>query len=155
MALPAIVAGAAKALSAAGKGLKASRLAKGAKFLPKGKRTQEQEREAPGLLSTGGIAILPIAIILDITGMILLCVGLDDFFLTDIIGIIFIGGWLWLRTGKVAETPRKGGLFKMDFLRKLFRGKYKRFLTPILGEIFPYVGALPFWTLAVYFELTD
>ncbi|MCK4473976.1 hypothetical protein KAU40_01795 [Candidatus Parcubacteria bacterium] len=156
MALPAIVAGAAKALSAAGKGLKASRLAKGAKFLPKGKRTQEQEREAPGLLSTEGIAILPIAIILDITGMILLCVGLDDFFLTDIIGIIFIGGWLWLRTGKITETPkRKRGLFKMDFLRKLFRGKYKRFLTPFIGEVIFYLGAFPFWSLAVYFELTE
>lgn len=148
MALPAIIAGAAKALSTAGKGLKGLKLAKGLK-------SQEQEKEPTGLLSTAGVIILPLAIILDITGAILLCVGLDDFFLTDIIGIIFIGGWLWFRSGKVVETPKRGGLFKMDFLRKLFRGKYKRFLTPFIGEIIFYLGALPFWTLAVYFELTE
>ncbi len=149
MALPAIVAGAAKALSTAGKGLKGLKLAKGLK-------SQEQEREPAGLLSTAGVIILPLAIILDITGAILLCVGLDDFFLTDIIGIIFIGGWMLFRSGKVIETPKRGGgLFRMDFLRKLFRGKYKRFLTPFIGEIILYLGALPFWSLAVYFELTE
>ena len=109
-----------------------------------------------GLLSVEGVIMLPLAIILDITGPILLCVGLDDFFLTDIIGIIFIGGWLWFKRGKTAEIPkRKTGFFRMDFLRKLFKGKYKRFLTPFIGEVVFYLGAFPFWTLSVYFELTD
>lgn len=179
MALPVIVAGAARGLAAAGRGL-----AKGARGA--GRRVGEAARRRPSiaapptkaeeeapedeatrktsaLLSTEGLTWLPMAILLDIFGII--CLILNIFFgageilswISDGIGIIFINGWMLFRSGKVVETPSrtKGGLFRFDFLRKLFRGKYKRFLTPILGEVAPFVGALPFWSLAVYFELTD
>lgn len=104
--------------------------------------------------------MLILAIILDIIGVI--CFILDIFFaigeipswISDAIGTVFIGSWLFFQSGKVVvpERIKKG---PESLIRKLFRGKYKRFLTPILGEVTPFVGVFPFWTLAVYFELTS
>jgi hypothetical protein len=108
------------------------------------------------LISPEGVAMMFVAGILDIIGVI--CLILDIFFgigeipswISDGIGIIFISGWMFLRSGRV-EAPERA----QRGLRKLFRGKWKRFLTPIIGEVTPFVGALPFWTLSVYFELTS
>ena len=107
-----------------------------------------------------GIVMLILAIILDIIGVI--CFALNIFFaigeipsfISDIIGMIFIGGWMFFRSG-TAEIPGKAKKRAENLIRKLFRGKYKRFLTPMVGEVAPFVGVLPFWTLSVYFELTS
>lgn len=106
------------------------------------------------LFGPEGVVMMSIAVILDLVGIIILCFGLDDFGVTDAIGIIFISPWMFLRSstlavpGKMQQRTQKG-------LAKLFRGKWKKFLTPIIGEIIPYVGALPCWTLAVYYEITS
>ena len=107
-----------------------------------------------------GIVMLILAIILDIIGVI--CFVLNIFFvigeipslISDIIGMIFIGGWMFFRSGKVG-IPERAKKRPENLIRKLFRGKYKKFLTPVVGEVAPFVGALPFWTLSVYFELTS
>lgn len=96
------------------------------------------------------LLILPLAVGIDLVSVILLCFGLDDFGLLDIIGTIFIGTWLFFRKGK--PEALKG---KKDFLTTVFTGKYTKFLVPIFGEIIPYLGVLPFWSLSVYFNLTE
>lgn len=177
MALPAVAAGVAKGVKAAGKELKkvGKRVGKEARKRPPDRRSpqaapvreeapeDETTRKISALVSPEGVAMISIAGILDLVGVI--CLVLDIFFgvgeilswLSDGIGIIFIGGWMFFRSGKVVGAPKrtKGGLFSLDFLKTIFRGKYKKFLTPIIGEVLPFVGALPFWSLAVYFELTD
>lgn len=92
--------------------------------------------------------MLPLAIGIDLVSIILVCFGLDDFGILDIFGTAFIGGWLFFRKGKIPE--RKG-----SFLRRIFTGKMSKFLVPIFGEIIPYLGVLPFWSLSVYFNLTQ
>jgi len=158
MALPAIAAGAAKALKGAGAGM--GRIGKGIgqelKKRPTALPTPTAEEEDRSVLTRPEVIFLLIAILLDLFGIV--CLVLDIFFgvgeipswISDGVGIIFIGGWMFLRSGRVEmpERAQKG-------LRKLFRGKWKKFLTPIIGEVAPFVGALPFWSLAVYFELTS
>lgn len=112
------------------------------------------------LFSPAGVIMLPVAAILDLIGIVLICFGLDDFGITDIIGTVLIGGWMYFRSGTiiVSESAKKRA---QGWLRNLFRGKggskgrMGKFLTPFVFEIIPYVGALPCWTLAVYFELTS
>lgn len=91
------------------------------------------------------------AVLLDIIGLILLFFALDDFFITDIIGIIIIGGWTYFRSQTIKVT--KGAAGKIGKTGKW--AKRMKWLRPlmILGELIPYVGALPCWTLLVFFEL--
>jgi len=103
------------------------------------------------LLSVEGAIMLPLAILFDLISLILLIFALDDFGITDIFGILLIGGWMFSR-GQTVAMPEKTKQKVEKGLKKLFRGK-GRFLTPVIGEVIPYVGALPFWTLAVYYEL--
>jgi hypothetical protein len=117
-------------------------------------QTPEEAEASP--LTRPGVIILFIAILLDLFGIT--CLILDIFFgvgeipswISDGIGIIFISGWMFLKSGRI-EAPEKA----QRGLRKLFRGKWKKFLTPIIGEVCPFVGALPFWSLTVYYELTS
>jgi len=97
--------------------------------------------------------MLPLAVGLDVVGIILLCLGLDDFGMTDAIGIVFINMWLILRNKKPRnEQGRKGAI---DSVRKVFTGKTTKFTVPMFGELIPYLGVLPFWTLSVLFNLSD
>lgn len=54
--------------------------------------------------------MLIIALILDIVGIVLVCFGLDDFFITDIIGFLTVGAWVLLRSGQESGKgiERKG-----------------------------------------------
>lgn len=106
------------------------------------------------LFSPEGVVMMTVAVILDLVGIILLLFALDDFFITDIVGILFITPWMFLRSSTVA-TPEKMQKKTQKGISKLFRGKWKKFLTPIIGEVIPYVGAFPCWTLAVYYEITS
>jgi hypothetical protein len=182
MALPAIAAGAAKGLAAARKGMaavkgvrKAGKLGKAGEKIGKaamrgpspGAPTPEAEEKAPdeatnkfSAFTRPEVIMFIVAILLDIFGVI--CLILDIFFgvgeipswFSDGAGIIFIGGWMWFRSGRM-EVPERAKQRAEKGLRKLFRGKYKKFFTPILGEVAPLVGAFPFWSLAVYYELTS
>ena len=100
--------------------------------------------------------MLPLAIFLDILGLIevIPVIGSALSYIPDLIGLIFIGGWMYFRSGRVEIPERAERRFKGKF-RKLFRGKYKKFLIPILGEAIPFVGIFSFWIFAVYFELTS
>jgi hypothetical protein len=94
------------------------------------------------------LMVLPLAVLLDVIGIVILLCGLDDFGLLDIVGICTIGLWSLLKLGKIpASNNRK------DFLRRIFTGKKSRFFTTFGGELIPYVGALPFLTLGVYHQL--
>lgn len=120
-----------------------------------GEETPTAAEKTSELFGPEGILMMLAAGILDLTGLVLLCFGLDDFGVADIIGIFLIGGWMYSRTG-VISMPERAQKRARGWLRKLFRGKWKRYLTPFIGEIIPYLGGIAFcWTLAVYYELTD
>ncbi|MDO8639493.1 MAG: hypothetical protein Q7R53_01075 [bacterium] len=91
------------------------------------------------------------AVLLDIIGLILLIFALDDFFITDIIGIAILGSWTYFRSQTLKVT--KGASEKIGKAGKW--AKKMKWLRPLLfvGELIPYVGALPCWTLLVFFEL--
>jgi len=171
MALPAVVAGAAKGLKVGGKilGKAGKRIGKEAKRVPLFGRGRARPRESPedeearkttALLTPEGTVMLSLAVMLDIFGV--LCLIMDVFFglgeipswISGAVGIIFIGGWMLFRSGRMA-VPGRAKKRVGRGLRKVFQGKWKRFLTPILGEVTPVIGGLPFWTLAVYYELTS
>jgi hypothetical protein len=97
--------------------------------------------------------MLPIAIMLDFVGIILFCFLVDDFGITDMIGIAFIGGWLLLRGQKpLHEQGRKGYI---QNIKNLFTDKKYKFIIPIFGELIPYLGVLPFWTISVLLNLSE
>ncbi len=158
MALPAIAAGAAKALKGveAGMGKIGKGIGQELKKRPTALPTPAAEEEDRSALTRPEVIFLVIAILLDLFGIV--CFLLDIFFgigeipswISDGVGIVFIDGWMLLRSGRI-ETPERA----QKGLRKLFRGKWKKFLTPIIGEVTPFVGVLPFWSLSVYFELTS
>lgn len=97
--------------------------------------------------------MIPLALGLDLAGIILVCFGLDDFGMTDMIGIVTIDLWLIIRNKK--QKNQQGGKGVINNLRKLFTGDLTKIAAPTFGELIPYVGALPFWTLSVLFNLTD
>jgi len=122
---------------------------------PEREEAEEIEtRNIGNLFSPEGAIFLPLAILIDAIGIILVLFALDDFFILDIFGILIFCPWMFFRSrtivvpAKVKKRIEKG-------LAKLFRGPWKKFLVPIIGELIPYVGALPCWTLAVYYELTS
>jgi hypothetical protein len=91
------------------------------------------------------LLMLPLAVGLDLASILFFLIGADDFGILDFIGICTIGVWLFFKKG---EAKRKGGFF-----RRIFTGRTRRFLVPIFGEIIPYLGVLPFWTLSVWYNL--
>lgn len=102
-------------------------------------------KETTGLTSPEGIMMMLIAIALDAPSIILLVFGLDDFFILDIVAVITIGLWFFLRSFSVEAT---------DEMTKLGRRiRTLRFFLSLFGELIPYIGALPLWTLFTYLEL--
>ena len=99
------------------------------------------------------ITILPLAIGLDLVGIILICFGLDDFGTTDIIGIVFINSWLLFRGSRGVDVEKRNGT--KGKIKKVFKGKTSKFVVPSFLELIPYIGALPCWTLSVLFNLSD
>ena len=124
--------------------------------------------------SAEGLIILPFAVFIDLIGIVLVCFGLDDFGITDIIAWVFIGGWSFFRSQIIPAQGaeqidisqiRKG---KADFQKQLQEarriseetkkaqkgakaakwGKRIKWL-----EFIPYVGALPLWTVSVYMTI--
>lgn len=139
-------------------------------------------------LSPEGILMLFLAGILDLMGII--CLILDLVFgigeilsyIPDGIGILFFGGWIFMRSvmkgqtveeakEEVSETisdVKEAGEKRREAIRKkremikkrrklLKKGSKKglRFGLATLGEIIPFLGALPFWTIFVFLELKN
>ncbi len=104
------------------------------------------------------LIMLPIAFFLDLCGLAIVVFGLDDLGLLDIIGIFIFFPWLLIRGERLPSLAgsRSGARIKKEFLRKLFKNKHLKFLTPLIGEITPWVGGLGFfWTLSVLFNLEE
>jgi hypothetical protein len=115
------------------------------------------------------IAIFPImfliALCLDIISLIIICFGLDDFGILDIIGFTIFGIWIFVRSGgerTVTPESRQDLTIKgrKQAIQKKGAGMMKRLgrvglRAGVIGivEFIPYVGAIFFgWTLLVILE---
>lgn len=93
-----------------------------------------------------GQLMLIVAIAIDFIPFVLLFFGLDDFGIMDIVGLVFIGAWIFMKTGQI--TARKGE----NPVEKII----KRFVGTTFVEILPYIGALfPGWTYLIYRTVMD
>lgn len=119
---------------------------------PEGKEAKKESpeiRSAGNLLSPTGIMLFSVAGVIDGIGLIILCTGLDDLGIMDIIGLIFVGGLMFATSGSITGT--KGA---QKTVKKLGTKLSKRLGLSFLGELIPYFGGIaPCWTLAVYFHL--
>lgn len=115
------------------------------------KALEQAVKNAGVFLSPEAIIFLPLAALLDLVSIILVFFALDDFWITDIIGIIFIGGWIWFRSGTL-KTTHKAAKRLTQVIKWAKRLKWLRPLLIVL-EFIPYVGVAPCWVLVVYFEL--
>mgnify|MGYP005850875927 CR=1 FL=1 len=106
----------------------------------------EEERKGT-LFGPEGILMISLAIMIDLAGLVefIPVVGNVISFIADLVGIIFIGGWMFFRSQQVTVTKR--AVTRMTRLL--------RWLRPLafIGEFIPFVGILPLWTIVVYFEL--
>lgn len=119
------------------------------------------------------IVMMPIAVIIDLIGIILIFFGLDDFGITDIIGFIFIGGWSLFRsqitpapeaqvqmpslgekraaTKEFKKMRAKASAVYLKDQKTAKAAKSAKWAKRIkLLELIPYVGVLPLWTISVY-----
>ena len=123
---------------------------------PKEEKPEEEKlEEAPEIRSAGnflspvGIMMLLIAGTIDLIGLVILCFGLDDLGIMDIIGLIFVGGLMYFTSGSITAT--KGA---QKTAKKLGTKILKRLGLSFLGELIPYFGGIaPCWIIAVYFHL--
>ncbi len=105
-----------------------------------------------------------IALTIDIVGVVLICFGLDDFGILDIVGLIIFGTWVFARSGgeknlsdqkSVSTTKEKSAAIKKQgttLLKRLGRVGLRAGLIAIL-EFIPYIGAILFgWTIVVVIE---
>ena len=106
-------------------------------------------------LSLYGILMFSMALALDLVGLILIIldvlgIGIALSFIPDVIGLIFIGGLMFLSpSGGVVVTK---GTHKLT--KKIGKKIAKKLGLGFLGELIPIFGdIMPCWTLAVYFHL--
>ena len=137
------------------------------------------------LFSPEGVLMLFLAVLLDLIGIICLILdaayGIGEVlsYIPDGIGILFFGGWTLMRSlasgqtieeakEKTSETIsdiKETGDKRREAIRKrkkmLKKGVKKgakrglRFGLAALGELIPFLGALPFWTIFVFLELKN
>ncbi len=97
--------------------------------------------------------MLPIALFLDLCGLALVLFALDDMGILDLIGVCIIFPWLLIRGQR---PPSLQGRKSFEKIKKLFKNKYLKFLTPLVGEVTPWVGGIGFfWTMTVLFNLEE
>lgn len=114
-------------------------------------KASEESAGSAAFFTPEAFLMFSLAGILDLIGISLLLVGLDDFGITDIIGSLTIGLWSYLRSRKAKVTYQAG-----QTLTKAAKwAKRLRWLRPLLIilEWIPFLGAAPCWVLIVYFEL--
>ena len=111
---------------------------------------QSQEEKTGVLFSPEGLLMLTLAVIVDLAGLaeFIPVVGTIISFVSDMVGIIFIGGWMFFRSQTVTVTKRAA-------VRGTRALRWLRWLRPLafIGEFIPFVGILPLWTIIVYLEL--
>lgn len=116
---------------------------------------QEQPTDEGGgipLFSPEGFMMMSIAGTIDIIGIILIFFGLDDFGITDFVAYSTIGPWMIMR-GSGFKKPRAGGGEAAEKVAKI--AKRLKWIKPLafIGELVPYFGALPLWSVSVHTEL--
>lgn len=109
----------------------------------KGKTTGKENM--PSIFSPEGYLIMVWAIFLDLIGIVIFIlefvgVGIPLSWLFDVMGILTIGIWSWSKTGNMQVTKRTARFFKKPGLA-------------FFGEVIPFVGVLPFWSLYVFIDL--
>ena len=118
--------------------------------------TAEEDQGAGGignLLSPEGFVMMSVATTIDLISIIIVFVGLDDFGITDTIGIIIIGSWMFFKSGTMPEKPQRPG--KPEVPTKGGGKILKRFALTGVAELVPYLGVIPWWTISVYQTLTE
>lgn len=157
MPLPAIGTAAARAGAAASRtGVKVKQIAGGVARKTKKPTTPSSvvsgmpipQFRLDRLFSIEGIMMLITAGIIDILGLIdaIPIVGTFLSYVFDIVGILLIGGWIMFAKSGGGSIPIVGG-------RGGKLGKWSVRLFCIGGELIPVIGALPLWTVLVFFEL--
>ena len=126
---------------------------------PSSPPSEEEEESGTGtssFTSPEAILMFTIAGILDLVGLIVfildfvLGIGLLLSIPLDIIGLISIGLWMYIRSGQVPQT--KSG----QKLKKIGVKIGKRLGLAFLSEAVPFWGDIaPSWTLTVFFELKN
>lgn len=115
-----------------------------------GKETQGEIEEKGGRLFSPEAIMLIIAVIVDLMGLseFVPVVGNVISFISDIFGIIFFGTWMLFRSQQAQITGRAA-----TRVGRLTRSL--RWLRPLafIGELIPFVGILPLWTIIVFLEL--
>lgn len=122
------------------------------------------------------LIILPLAVIIDIIGIILLIFGLDDFWITDAIALFFIGSWSAIRPqpafeeaeirmppirqedrkkalGQIQEEAKKISKEVQKAQKAAKTVKWAKRLKWL--ELIPYIGAFPLWTISVYLTIKN
>jgi len=111
-------------------------------------------------------AMMVIALVIDIISVALICFGLDDFGILDIIGLLIFGTWVFIRSGeqrdirsqKPVSTKEKSAAIKKQggtILKRLGRVGLRAGIIAIL-EFIPYLGTILFgWTLLVIIEFVS
>lgn len=102
----------------------------------------------PHLFSPEGLMMLAFAILIDLVSIVL---GFLDFFLIglilspiwNLIALVTVGVWLWIRTGQELKTTRGKQFLKLG----------KRIALPFIGECIPLVKFFPFWVWSVWSAL--
>lgn len=100
------------------------------------------------LFSPEAVIMLPLAIFIDLIGISLLILALDDFFVTDIIGFIIFSSWIFFRSGTKTQKKQQQKLTK-----KPSSGPGRKIFGTLIKEAIPYLGAFPWWTITVWKEL--
>ena len=113
---------------------------------------QEENTGGGGLMSPEGFMLMLIAGTIDSIGIVLIFLGLDDFWITDFAAYSTIGLWILIRTGGFKKPTTTAGEATEKAAKIAKRLKWFR-LAAFIGELIPYVGALPLWTFLVYSEL--
>ncbi|MDD5696499.1 MAG: hypothetical protein PHO90_00805 [Candidatus Pacebacteria bacterium] len=88
------------------------------------------------------LIMLTFAAVIDLIGIIIICFGLDDFGILDVVSGSVIGGWMLFRKGQVVNVKAQK--------KQIFR-----FLAGMGIEITPYLGALPAVTVITLLTLKE
>ena len=110
-----------------------------------------------GEIAAGDFVIFAMAILIDVLG--LLCLFLDILFgigeifsfILDISGFIIFGLWALAKGESLSiSSVKKKGKAARAAKKALAKKIGKRFAFTFIGELIPFLGALPFWTIFVY-----
>lgn len=137
---------------------------------PEGTAGEEEEKEEnpveaaarkTGSLTTPeAILMFTISGALDALGIVIFIlsffgIGLFLSYITDFIGLVSIGFWMYVRSGQT-NVPKRRRRGAQKGAKKVGSRIGKRLGLAFLSEIIPFLGDIaPSWTIAVYFELKN